>query len=360
MAGCAQKASEARVPEPAAPVAQAGETYAPVVAAGPKPTQNKVVIISVDGLRPDILLRAETPNLHRLMDEGSFTMWARTTAVSITLPSHTSMVTGFPPNGHGIQWNDDLPFKEPVYAKVPTIFARAKRRGYTSAMVAGKSKFVALAKPGTLDWVWISPEKPETPEQIAAREAKERDVEGDTVEKPREKDQPRDPNKKDPLKYPYDPQEDADVATQAVRLIREHQPDVLFVHFPGPDIAGHSEGWASPTQFNAVHNVDTHIGEILSAIDAANLRDRTYVIVSADHGGAGKSHGPDDARSRSIPWILRGPNVKKNWDLTRSGNLDVNTEDTFGTACYILKLPMPLSAPAKPILPAFKDVELMK
>lgn len=358
--GCADSSSQAsKLPAPAAPVAQPGETFTPIVAAGPRPTNYKVVIISVDGLRPDVLLRADAPNIRQQMNEGSFTMWARTTAVSITLPSHTSMLTGYPPNSHGIQWNDDLPLKEPVYAKVPTLFARAKRRGYSTAMVAGKSKFITLAKPGTLDWVWISPEKPETPEQIAAKQERERDVEADTIEKPKRTEKP-DPSKKDPLKYPYDPQEDADVAAQSVRLIREHQPDVLFVHFPGPDIAGHSESWGSPTQFTAIHNVDQHIGEILGAVRDAGLRDLTYVIISADHGGALKTHGPDDPRSRTIPWILTGPNVRKDWDLTRSERLDVNTEDTFGTACYVLKIPLPLNAPTKPITPAFQNVELMK
>ena len=38
-----------------------------------------------------------------LMHRGSFTMWAQTTAVSVTLPSHVSMLTGVPPSMHGIE-----------------------------------------------------------------------------------------------------------------------------------------------------------------------------------------------------------------------------------------------------------------
>src|SRR4051794_27495970 len=55
---------------------------------------NRALIISVDGLRPDLLARAYAPNIRGLMNAGSFSLWARTTAVAVTLPSHVSMLTG--------------------------------------------------------------------------------------------------------------------------------------------------------------------------------------------------------------------------------------------------------------------------
>ena len=132
-----------------------GSTDAAVTAAGAQTAPAKpvaavehVIIISADGLRPDVLLRARTPNIRQLMDSGTFTMWARTVPQSITLPSHTSMLTGVTPERHRVLWNADLP--EPVYPKVPTIFEVAKGAGLTTAMVTGKSKFVSLARPGKL------------------------------------------------------------------------------------------------------------------------------------------------------------------------------------------------------------------
>jgi predicted AlkP superfamily pyrophosphatase or phosphodiesterase len=117
----------------------------------PVPGIDHVLIISVDGLRPDVLLRADTPNLHLLFHSGSFTFWARTTAQSITLPSHVSMLTGVVPEVHAILWNSDMPFSEPVYPAVPTLFELAKKAGMSTAMVAGKAKFVVFDKPGVLD-----------------------------------------------------------------------------------------------------------------------------------------------------------------------------------------------------------------
>src|SRR4051794_34513672 len=84
-----------------------------------------------------------------MMDTGSFTLWAKTTPASITLPSHVSMLTGVTPEVHAILWNADLPLAEPVFPASPTLFELARRAGYTTALVAGKSKFSVFDKPAT-------------------------------------------------------------------------------------------------------------------------------------------------------------------------------------------------------------------
>src|SRR6188474_1499315 len=96
-------------------VAQDAKPDTPAPATKPVAAVEHVIIISADGLRPDVLLRARTPNIRQLMDSGTFTMWARTVPQSITLPSHTSMLTGVTPERHRVLWNADLP--EPVYPK---------------------------------------------------------------------------------------------------------------------------------------------------------------------------------------------------------------------------------------------------
>jgi predicted AlkP superfamily pyrophosphatase or phosphodiesterase len=271
----------------------------------PIPQIHKVLIISVDGLRPDLALRADTPNIHALVNVGSFSFWATTTAESVTLPSHTSMLTGVPPVKHGIQWNSDLPLIHPVYPVFPTLFELAKQAGYTTAMVAGKSKFINLAKPGTLDWQFI-PDSPKI--------------------------------------------EDPEVAARAVQVILDHQPDVLFVHFPSVDNAGHAYGWSSPRQMAAIEGADFCIGQVLWALDQRHLRDSTFILVTSDHGGAGLSHGPDDPRSRHIPWIAVGPGIRRGLDLTIYGDLVIHTEDTFSTAAYLLGIPIIHKVDGRPVL----------
>jgi len=267
----------------------------------------RVLIISVDGLRPDVLLRARTPAMRGLMSRGAFTCWAQTTAASVTLPSHTSMLTGVPPSVHGIDWNRDLPFSEPVYSRVPTIFEVAKKRGMSSALISGKSKFDALAKPGSVDWVSIP-----------------------GVGKPQRLDD--------------------EVAAEAVSIILQHRPIVTFVHLPNTDAVGHKIGWGTPEQLDAVGKADDAIDAILRATREAGIAENLLVIVSADHGGAGLSHGPEDARSRHIPWIVAGPGVVADFDLTRRAELTVKIEDTFSTALDFLMLDAEQNVSGKSIL----------
>src|SRR5262249_46045179 len=111
----------------------------------------RMMIISIDGLRPDLMLRADTPNLHELFKGGTFTFWACTVPHAVTLPAHTSMLTGVIPRKHEVEWDKDLPLTEPVYPKFPTILEVAHQAGYSTAMAVGKSKLSLLARPGTLD-----------------------------------------------------------------------------------------------------------------------------------------------------------------------------------------------------------------
>lgn len=263
-------------------------------------------------------MRGETPTIHNLNKEGSFTFWARTTAESVTLPSHTSMLTGVVPIRHEVQWNKDLPLLHPVYPVFPTLFELAKPEGYTTAMAAGKSKFINLAKPGSLDWQFI-PDK--------------------------------------------DKITDDEVAAEALKLLREHQPQVFSYTFQAWTM------WATPAggrRRSSLRRSPTPMrvwGKIIAAMQELHVWDSTLLIVTADHGGAGPSHGPEDPRSRAIPWIAVGPGVRKGLDLTTYGSLVVDTEDTFCTACYVLGLhPTRLPLDGKPVMEIFARTgeELMK
>src|SRR5208337_1904071 len=91
-------------------------------------------------------------------------------------------------------------------------------------------------------------------------------------------------------------------------------------------------------------------GQVLGALDQRHLRDSTFILVTSDHGGAGLSHGPDDPRSRQIPWIVVGPGIRRGLDLTIYGDLVINTEDTFSTAAYLLGIPILRKVDGHPVL----------
>jgi arylsulfatase A-like enzyme len=285
-------------------------TQLPSEAADPSPVE-RLLIVSVDGLRPDVLLRANGPAMRQLMEIGSFSFYAKTTAIAWTLPSHASMLTGEPPREHGFIWDDDVPKEKRIYSRRPTLFEMAKARGYTTAMSCGKSKLNQLAKPGTLDWEYITEEYAEA-HQVAAR---------------------------------------------AAEIIRQHKPDVFFLHFADVDGTGHGNGWGSKGQLDAVGKVDAALGSVLDVYRQLNLFEKTAIILTADHGGSGTVHGAGDVRSQLIPWIISGPGVRQNLDLTGYHELEIHTEDTFATACMLLRIPIEGKITGKPILQVFKNQE---
>src|SRR5262249_39131957 len=84
---------------------------------------DRVLLISIDGLRPDVLLRAFTPRIRALCAGGSYTFWAETTHEAYTLPCHVTMLTGAPSEKHGVTWNQYI---EDSYPNVPTRFELAQ------------------------------------------------------------------------------------------------------------------------------------------------------------------------------------------------------------------------------------------
>src|SRR5882757_7614448 len=69
-----------------------------------------VLLISIDGLRPDAVTQADRhalqiPNLRRFVTEGAFAEGVIGVYPTLTLPSHTTIVTGVDPSVHGIVSN---------------------------------------------------------------------------------------------------------------------------------------------------------------------------------------------------------------------------------------------------------------
>src|SRR5512140_99017 len=61
-----------------------------------------VIVVSVDGFRPDYLNRIETPNLHALMERGVHARYMIPSFPTKTFPNHYTIATGLYPAHHGI------------------------------------------------------------------------------------------------------------------------------------------------------------------------------------------------------------------------------------------------------------------
>ena len=284
------------------------------------PRAEHVFIISLDGGKPAVLKESEVPVLNKLVAEGAVTWEASTIVPPKTLPSHTSMLTGVGPDKHQVLWNDFSPIKGLV--KVPTVFSllRAKEPQAVTAMFVGKVKFRHLWQKDSLEVFNYG--IAQDPAPVAGTPELEK------------------------AKVPSQA-----VAGQAAMWIKEHNPKLAFIHLTDGDSAGHASGWGSPEQKEAFKVTDQALGQVIKAIKDAGIADSSVVIVSADHGGHGKTHGEDIPDDMLIPWIAWGKGVKAGSTITAP----VKTFDSAATALWLLDVPVPAEFDGKPVTSAFAD-----
>lgn len=281
------------------------------IAATAAPRVKYVFIISYDQGNPTLILTNNLPTLHQMASEGARTWEAYTIVPSLTLPSHTSMLTGVGIQKHQIRWNDYQPTNG--FVKVPTVFSLAKARGLKTAMFVGKEKFKHLELPGTIDMlVW--------------------------------------------------PQPDDDAKSVAKAFAAEFgksKPNLTFIHFRDPDTVGHATGAYSPEKVQALKDCDEALTTIKEAVAAAGVLEQSVFILTADHGAhdtknkEGKTVGTHgDARPEDvlIPWVAWGKGVKKDFTITAP----VLQYDTAATALWLLKVPLPEHFWGRPVTSAFK------
>lgn len=279
----------------------------PPAAAGGAAVTRHVVIVSIDGLGAAAVTRYRPPALRRLMREGRASLAARTVLPSKTLPSHTSMLTGLPPERHGLTWNDDRVVGRGL-VPVPTAFALARTAGLRTAAFFGKAKFRHLMVPGTLDYA-------QAPTGWWGRWSAPRTV-------------------RDVRRY----------------LAGGARPNLLFVHLGEPDFAGHALGWTSWLYRRGVRTADAALGQVVAAADRAFGRGQYTLIVTADHGGHGRDHGSADPRDVTIPWIAWGKGVEASGALPTG----IRTIDTAATALWLLGVPVPEGWAGRPVTAAFR------
>lgn len=263
-----------------------------------------IVIISIDGLRPDALDQANTPTLDALRASGAYSSRAQTVIPSATLISHASMLGGMIPDKHGIYWN----LYAPELGKVngPTLFSIVHDSNLRTAMIVGKIKLEQLYLPHPAGY------------------------------------------------FDGGPTTDIQVRDRAMAIIQDPAglPHILFVHFPDVDVVGHEAGWMSSHQLGAVSTVDSYIGEMVASLEQNGYLGSTLLIITADHGGHDTTHLilPPLPEDITIPWLAVGPGVHAGITLTR----DIMTYDTAATALYALRLPIPEVWDGQPILEIFE------
>ena len=209
----------------------------------------KVLVIGIDGVRPDVLLEVPTPVMDSLAAAGWYTAATRTTTPSVSGPSWSSMLNGVWPEKHGVTGNT---FEGRRYGEYPDFLTLLER------WRPDLGTFAAI------DWLPLALLDGGGPLLSAAI---------DTV-------------------FTVDGYElgwaeaDGVVAERAARHLAVADPDAAFVYLGNPDETSHRHASIGAEYRDAIALSDRHVGKVLEALHARpNYAEENWlVLVSTDHG----------------------------------------------------------------------------
>jgi hypothetical protein len=256
------------------------------------PHAKHVVVIGVDAMSPDGIRHANTPNIDKLTQMGSYTFTARGVLPTSSSANWKSMVSAAGPEQHGVITNswerDDYSLPSVVTGMeniFPTIFGEYR-------LQAPHAKIAAV-------YAW--------------------DGFGRLIER-------------SALSYDVGGESDEETATLAADYLVKEKPELLFVHLDWVDHIGHQDGHKTANYYQAVELADKNIGIIIQAAQQANMFKDTVFIITADHGGIGYGHGGETLDEIQIPFIIAGAGVKPQHQIKQP----VYTYDTAATIAYAL------------------------
>jgi hypothetical protein len=242
---------------------------APAAAADP---QTRVVVLVVDGLRPDEV--ALMPFLSQLAASGRYYTEARSVMVAETVPNHVAMVTGTYPDRNGIVAND---FPDSASGTVLGNDARGfLQSDSVFTLVADQCPDLTAAAVTSKDYLF----------EVMSHD-RNRDDEQDA-------DSNFD-NTSDPTFIPVAGlTPDERTIAEATRVLQQDDPDFLFVNLGSVDRVGHVDEVggvtsALPTGSRPVARdaqrtlTDTYLRAFVELLQADERWAETAVIVTADH-----------------------------------------------------------------------------
>src|SRR3954468_21289181 len=207
------------------------------------PLAQHVVVIGLDGCRPELLRDHSTGGLRMLWEEGAYTWDAEAALPSVTQVNFASILTSCTPTKHGIDqvaWDHEASPK--LRVNVTTIFEVLAARRLEAVAFLGHEKLYPVEKPAAT------------------------------------------------TRFEHSPHGAKAAAPLAARVLRDQQPAFTFIYFGDLDGAGHQFGWLSAEQIAKMAEINAGVDLVLAAIRESPMKDRTVVIVTSDHGGLGKAH----------------------------------------------------------------------
>ncbi len=245
-----------------------------------------VVLVSIDGLRPEFYLEPgwPAPVLQQLAASGSVAHAVRPVFPSVTYPNHTTMITGALPVHHGIPYN--TPFEpggqtgrwywEADAIRVPTLWDAVRGSGGTTASVSWP---VSVGAPIDYNVPEVWPLDPAVDRLTPMREATTPAGLFAEIEEQAVGVLSADGS----FSGDYPGRDDV-VGAMGAYLLETYQPTLTTIHLGAVDHFEHAEGRDGPTVRRAIAAADRAVGRLLEAADRAGIAAETAFIVTGDHG----------------------------------------------------------------------------
>lgn len=233
-----------RASAPAAATANARSALAPAV-----------LLISVDGLRAEVVGSGVMPTLDALAARGVHADWMRPSYPSLTFPNHYTIVTGLRPDHHGIVNNN---MRDP---ELGAFSLRNRQAVEDPRWWGGTPAWVTLQRHGghAATMFWPGSEAP---------------IAGMHPDQWRRFDEKVSNAARVDVVLDWLSREDAE------------RPTFVTLYFDEVDHAEHDFGPGSPQAHQAEANVDTALARLVDGLDSRGLRERVDVVIVSDHGMA--------------------------------------------------------------------------
>lgn len=236
--------------------------------------KEKVILILSDGMRSDSLEACGNPYAAEFEAESTSCVYSRTVMPSITLPCHVSLFYGVDPSRHGTLSNDFAPMTEPIDG-IMELLAKAGKKG---GLIYNWEQLRDLARPGTTRFNLFYATDDEY------------------------------------KNYPGNHK----ITEEGLKLIKEEDPDFIFIYLGTVDSMGHRHGWMKEEYLDCVADTWDCIRQITEEAGADH-----QIIVTADHGGHMSWHGDDIDEDMNIPILMRGTAFEKGKKLEKASIMDI-------------------------------------
>lgn len=253
------------------------------VAVGAQEKTPLIVMISVDGLRPDYVTHADEhgakiPNLRKFLKEGTFAEGVQGVIPTVTYPSHTTLVTGVWPIKHNILANttfDPLQknyqgwywYAEDIHS--PTLWEAATQAGRNTASI--QWPVTVGARIG-----WLIPEFWRAGTAEDAKLVRVVTTPGLMAEATPELGE---------YKGGIDTSAEADEsrAKYASWILEKKQPGLLLLHLSSLDHTEHEFAPFSPEAIAVLEKIDADLARVREAAEKI-APGRAFIAVVSDHG----------------------------------------------------------------------------